>query len=134
MLYLLLAQGAYFFLTGVWPLVHMPSFLAVTGPKTDLWLVRTVGLLITIIAVHLLLAGWRGNPSQETIVLAMGSALFLMAVDVWYVARGTIDRIYLLDAAAELVLLGLWIAALLFSADSVASVTTGANMAIPGAG
>jgi hypothetical protein len=29
-------QGAYFLVTGVWPLVHMPSFLAVTGPKTDL--------------------------------------------------------------------------------------------------
>ena len=36
----------YFMLTGIWPVVHMPSFIAVTGPKTDLWLVRTVGLLI----------------------------------------------------------------------------------------
>jgi hypothetical protein len=32
-----LVQGVYFLLTGVWPIVHLPSFLAVTGPKTDLW-------------------------------------------------------------------------------------------------
>jgi hypothetical protein len=31
-----LAHGGFYLLTGVWPLVHMPSFLAVTGPKTDL--------------------------------------------------------------------------------------------------
>ena len=31
------AQSAYFAATGVWPIVHMPSFLRVTGPKTDLW-------------------------------------------------------------------------------------------------
>ena len=43
---LLLAEGVYFFLTGLWPVVHLPSFIAVTGPKRDLWLVRTVGLLI----------------------------------------------------------------------------------------
>ena len=43
---LLFAEGVYFFLTGVWPVVHLPSFIAVTGPKRDLWLVRTVGLLI----------------------------------------------------------------------------------------
>ena len=33
-------QGLYFFFTSVWPIVHMSSFLAVTGPKHDLWLVQ----------------------------------------------------------------------------------------------
>jgi hypothetical protein len=34
-------------LGGLWPLVHLSSFEAVLGPKTDRWLVKTVcGLLI----------------------------------------------------------------------------------------
>ena len=41
-------QAGYFVVTGVWPIVHMRSFLAVTGPKTDLWLVKTIGVLVTV--------------------------------------------------------------------------------------
>ena len=47
-------QGLYYLITGIWPLVHMESFLAVTGPKTDLWLVQTVGALIAVIGAMLL--------------------------------------------------------------------------------
>jgi hypothetical protein len=39
-------QGVYYLLTGVWPLPSIGSFQRVTGPKTDLWLVRTVGVLV----------------------------------------------------------------------------------------
>ena len=53
-------QGSYFLLTGVWPLLHMRSFLAVTGPKTDLWLVETVGVLVAAIGAGLLLSAARG--------------------------------------------------------------------------
>ncbi|VTR52312.1 Uncharacterised protein [Sphingobacterium thalpophilum] len=38
-------QGIYYCLTGIWPVIHISSFMAVTGPKTDLWLVKMVGLL-----------------------------------------------------------------------------------------
>lgn len=34
-------------------MVHMPSFLWVTGPKSDLWLVDTVSLLISAIGLRL---------------------------------------------------------------------------------
>jgi hypothetical protein len=34
-----LVQGAFYVATGVWALVDLDSFMAVTGPKTDLWLV-----------------------------------------------------------------------------------------------
>ena len=43
---LALAQGLCFTATGLWPLMHMPSFEAVTDPKEDKWLVRTVGVLV----------------------------------------------------------------------------------------
>jgi len=54
---LTIAQGAYFAATGVWPLVHMRSFEAITGPKADKRLVRTVGVLVTVIGGVLVAAG-----------------------------------------------------------------------------
>lgn len=106
-----LAHSAYFLLTGLWPLVHMPSFLAVTGPKRDLWLVRTVGVLIVAIALPIGLSALRRAPSPEIFLLAVGSALALMLVDVVYVARKVISPIYLADAGAELILILLWLLA-----------------------
>jgi hypothetical protein len=42
----LLAQGIFYLLTGIWPLVSTNTFQKVTGPKQDLWLVRTAGVWI----------------------------------------------------------------------------------------
>ncbi|HEX8310415.1 MAG TPA: hypothetical protein VF614_03790 [Chthoniobacteraceae bacterium] len=106
-------HGSFYVITGVWPLVHISSFLAVTGPKTDLWLVRTVGLLVTVIGVALLLAGRRRAVTPEIEVLAIGSALALMMIDIIYVSAGVIPPIYLADAAAELALILCWSVALL---------------------
>jgi hypothetical protein len=102
-------QSAYFVATGVWPLVHLRSFLAVTGPKYDLWLVKTVGLLVGIIGVAVGIAAWCRRYTPETVTLAAGSAALLAGVDVYYHARGTIPAVYLIDAAAEVVLVVLWI-------------------------
>jgi hypothetical protein len=41
-----LAQGAaraQWRVTGVWPIPHLQSFEAVTGPKKERWLVKTMG-------------------------------------------------------------------------------------------
>lgn len=107
---LAVAQGAYFLLTGIWPILSIRTFEAVTGPKTDDWLVKTVGLLIAVVGAVLILAGARDAVSAEVVVLAVGSALGLAGVDVWYVARRVIPRVYLLDAAAEALLIALWAA------------------------
>lgn len=108
-----LAQGqaVYFAVTGVWPLVSMRTFEAVTGPKTDHWLVRTVGILVTVIGAVVGLAGWRRRVPPEIPVLAVGSAAGLAAIDVVYVAKGRISPIYLLDALAEAVLIVVWLVA-----------------------
>ena len=107
----LLVQGFYYLVTGVWPLVSIETFMMVTGPKTDLWLVRTVGVLIAFVAGSLLVSACRRVTTSETVVLAVGTALALTAIDVIYVSLGTIDKIYLLDAAAELALVAWWAAA-----------------------
>jgi hypothetical protein len=104
------AQGVYYAITGIWALVDIDSFQAVTGPKNDLWLVRTVGVLVLVIGAAIFLAGVRGTPTLEIAFLAAASALGLAAIDIIYVTADVISGIYLLDAGAELLLAGLWIA------------------------
>jgi hypothetical protein len=105
---LALVQGVYFFLTGVWPILHIRSFMAVTGPKHDVWLVKTVGALIAVVGGAILRAGWRGAVSAEVVVLAAGSAAALMLVDVIYVSKRVISKIYLADAVPEAVIVAAW--------------------------
>lgn len=106
--WLSLAQGAYFAATGVWSLVDIKSFQKVTGPKTDLWLVKTVGALVSVIGGALAGASLRRKVTAEIVMLAAGSAAGLAAIDIIYVAKRRISPIYLLDAAAEIAMIGGW--------------------------
>jgi ABC-type nickel/cobalt efflux system permease component RcnA len=121
---LMWTQGAYYFLTGVWPLVSIETFQMVTGPKTDHlvtgneadhWLVMTVGVLVTAIGATLLFAAWRKSLSPEVPFLAIASAIALTAIDVIYVTRQVIPPIYLADAAVEVGLIGIWAYVLVFT-------------------
>jgi hypothetical protein len=103
-------QGAFYFVTGIWPLLHMRSFLWVTGPKTDLWLVRTVAGLLTVIGACLWLAGRRNAVTREMGFVGAASSAVLIAIDVIYVAKHVISPIYLLDAVVEAVIVAGWIA------------------------
>jgi len=105
---LALLQGVFYVVTGLWPLIHMTSFLQVTGPKTDLWLVRTVAVLVTVIGAVILQAGRRRRVTPEVVLLASGSALGLAAIDIVHVLSKVISPIYLADAAVELGLVASW--------------------------
>lgn len=111
-------QGAYFLATGLWPLFSLRSFYAVTGPKVDGWLVQTVGSMIACIGSTLLLGARRRTIAPEVRWLATSSAAALMAVDVVFVRRRRIPRIYLADAAAEVGLLAAWALASASRSDS----------------
>lgn len=106
-----LVQGVYFVATGVWPLVSIRTFMAVTGPKTDLWLVKTVGVLVTAIGATILCAAYRDRIDLEILVLAVGSAAALTAIDVIYVSKRVIAPIYLADAVLEIALIAWWLIA-----------------------
>ena len=101
-------QGLYYLVTGVWPIISMRSFEAVTGPKVDRWLVKTVGVLVGVIGGVLMLAGRRRRVPLEPTVLGTGSAAGLAAIDAIYATRGRISKVYLLDALAEIALIGAW--------------------------
>lgn len=102
-------QAAYFLITGVWAVVGIRSFQKISGPKTDIWLVRTVGLLTAVIGSVLALAGWRHRTTPEVAVLAVGSSAALAAIDVTYTVKGRISRVYLLDACANIMLIAGWL-------------------------
>lgn len=98
---LLAGQGVYYMTTGIWALVGIDSFQRITGPKTDLWLVKTVGALVLAIGAVLTLASFRRRVPAEVGLLAAGSATGLAAIDGVYVSRGRISPIYLLDGVVE---------------------------------
>jgi hypothetical protein len=102
-------QGVYYVLTGLWPLVNMRSFEAITGPKVDRWLVQTVGWLVTVVGGALIMAGVRRQARLEAAVLGVGSAVGLAGIEAVSVARGRISRVYLLDAALEIGLVVGWV-------------------------
>ena|SRR5215208_2521140 len=108
-------QGIYFFITGIWPILSMGTFLKVTGPKTDLWLVKTVGVILAVIGAVLIVAQVNAEINTSIILLAIGSALGLAIVEFIYVAKRVISPIYLADAVAELILIGWWVLSIVLS-------------------
>jgi hypothetical protein len=102
-------QATYILITAVWPLVHIESFMEVTGYKTDVWLVKTVGALLIPIAACLytyLLIDTRRLPA---IVLGSLTAVAFMTIDFYYALTDVISDIYLADGAVELVFFVAWI-------------------------
>jgi hypothetical protein len=97
-------------LSGVWSLVHIQSFIAVTGPKTDVWLVKTVGVLVSVIGLSLLVMGLRGEVDPGLALVAVGSAVGLLVIEVAYALQRVIGVIYLGDALLEAVFVAWWVA------------------------
>lgn len=110
---LALFHGAYYAITGVWPLVSLSTFLVITGDKTDTWLVQTVGVLVLAIAIPLLVAGFRRAVGLEVQVLGLGSAAAFLLVDVVFFLQGHIGAIYLADAVLEAMLVLAWAATII---------------------
>ncbi len=104
-----IVQGIYFLVTGIWPILSMKTFLMITGPKTDLWLVKTVGLILAAIGLVLLYAQRTATINPPVILLATGSAATLALVEFIYVIKRVISPIYLADAFIELILIVWWI-------------------------
>jgi hypothetical protein len=111
--YLAITQGIYYLLSGMWPFINFNSFEAITGPKADVWLVKTVGVLIITIGITLLTG--RNNISFSLIVLATLTAAGMAAIEINYVLSGTISFIYLGDAILEIFFIIGWISSLIIN-------------------
>ncbi|HJT72591.1 MAG TPA: hypothetical protein VJ720_01210 [Chitinophaga sp.] len=95
-------QGLYYLATGVWPVVHINSFILVTGPKTDIWLVKMVALLTISVGITILVMS---RARTQFMVLNYTTAMSFLIIDTYYSLTGRISPIYLADAALEVLLI-----------------------------
>ena len=102
-------QGFYFFITGLWPIADIHSFMQITGPKTDIWLVKMVGALTIAISLLFFAVAKKMRVTIESLILILGSSLAYLTIDVVYSLYRTIRYIYLADAALQLIFILVWI-------------------------
>jgi hypothetical protein len=106
---LLIFQGTYTLITALWALIDIHSFMAVTGPKTDLWLVKTVAVLLIPISVSLILPAFFTSTIWQPLLVGLLSAIGLAIIDFYYSVNNTIDEIYMLDGILQCVFVIAWI-------------------------
>lgn len=95
------AQGLYYLATGLWPLLSARSFQRVTGPKKDLWLVKTMGALVAGAGVLIAAGAARKTLPRDASRLAVLFAGVLGGAEAYYAARRVISKVYGLDAVLE---------------------------------
>jgi hypothetical protein len=105
---LLALQGGYYLVIGLWPLVSESSFQSATGPKREMWLVKTTGLLIAMAGAVLSLGAYRRRLTPETVLVGAGTSAALAASDLTYALKGRISRIYLAEGVIELAFTSAW--------------------------
>jgi hypothetical protein len=108
-MWILLVQGIYYLFSGLWPILHIKSFMWVTGPKTDLWLVKTVGAIITTIATVLLFAFANNELTNAIKLLSILSAAAFAFVDFYYPLKGVISKVYVVDGVIQILLMICWL-------------------------
>lgn len=106
---IVLIQALYYFITGIWPLLDINSFMAVTGPKTDLWLVKMVGLLS--MAIGATLAYNYASLKDKFLggILGIGGALSFAIIGFTYASNDVISNIYIVDGVVQLMFIIGWI-------------------------
>lgn len=105
-------QGSYTTLTALWALIDINSFMFVTGPKTDIWLVKTVSVVLLAIWISFIAQAVTKSPPLPVALLALISSAGLCFVDIYYATNDVIRNIYLGDAFLQVLFTGIWVSAL----------------------
>jgi hypothetical protein len=110
---LLLLHGAYLFVTGLWPLVHIQSFMAVTGYKTDQWLVKTVGALLLPMVIGVVVTYVYGVDKRPIVFTLISSTVVFISIDFYYALQDVIANVYMIDGVIQILLLVSWLTTIL---------------------
>ena len=102
-------QTIYYFLTAAWGLIDIKSFMLVTGPKTDVWLVKTVSVLLLAVSFCFITNLIIKTNRWPVIILAVCCCIFLAGIDIYYAGKHVISAIYFVDSFAQVILLIAWI-------------------------
>jgi hypothetical protein len=106
---LLWVQGSYTIVTALWGLVDIESFMMVTGPKTDIWLVKTVSILLLPIAVVFFYSLYFNTDQRLVAIVGWLTALGLACIDFYYTANQTIRWVYAADGVLEILFCITWV-------------------------
>ena len=108
--FILWSQSVYMLLTAIWPIVDIQSFMFISGYKTDIWLVKTVGALL--IPVSLTLGSFlfiRSADLRQAILLGSSTCVAFICIDFYYALNDVILDIYLVDGVLQILFLLNWI-------------------------
>jgi hypothetical protein len=87
-------QTLYYFITAAWALVDIKSFMEITGPKTDIRLVKTVSVLLLAISLCFLANLFVKTNPWPVIILAVGCCIFLAFIDLLCRQRNNFCRLF----------------------------------------
>lgn len=104
-----LFQAFYFLFTSVWPLINIKSFLSVTGEKTDLWLVKTVSILLLPYCLLLFYLSFNNKKNSIIVVSILLCSLGLIIIDIYYYLANVINEAYLIDAGFQMLFVAYWL-------------------------
>lgn len=102
-------QGIYTLITAVWPIIHVDSFMEVTGPKTDVWLVKTVGALLIPLAACLMSYLFIETDRRPAFILGTLSCVAFISIDFYYALKDIIPNIYMADGVLQILFLSTWL-------------------------
>ena len=106
---LALGHATYYAFGGLWPLLSMPTFEAVMGPKVGEWLVRTIALILLLVSSLLLDHALNKRADDLTLRrIAFGISFILGTVAIITTLGGWLSWIFLLDGAMHLLLAAAW--------------------------
>jgi hypothetical protein len=90
-------QGIYYLITGVWPLVDIHSFMLVTGPKTDIWLVKAMSCLFCAIGLALVI----GRKERVCVWLSLLTSFSMAVIDFYYSSIDVTSDVYKIDGVIQ---------------------------------
>jgi hypothetical protein len=106
---IIIAQSVYILITAVWPILDIESFMIITGYKTDIWLVKTVGALLIPVAACLSTYLFIESDTRPAFVLGMLTCISFIVIDFYYALNDVISDIYLVDGIVQIIFLLMWI-------------------------
>lgn len=106
---LIWVQGAYTLVTALWALMDIESFMQVTGYKTDVWLVKTVGALLVPIALSLGVHLFIRTDHRPAWILGGLTAAAFIVIDFYYALKNVIANIYMADGVVQILFFAAWL-------------------------
>lgn len=91
----ILVQGAYYILTGLWPLAHFSSFSRAVALSVHPFQAQVLGAVLVVVGAHLLEAGRREPPGASATLLGIAVAGAISVIEmVWLPRLGTVSALW----------------------------------------